>query len=906
MKKITVSILTTLLMLSMVFSSSVFAAEKEQSAWDSFLGLFSAKTAATSDVGVEYRGHIQNVGNYPLDGSWIQGPTELGTEGQGLRLEGFWIQLDGDVPAGAHIEYQVHVQNVGWMDPVQDGEFAGTEGRSLQIEAIKISLVDDEGVQLEDYSVVYSGHVQNVGDVGPFTNGEQLGTVGSFLRLEAIEVEIVQNPADLTEYNAALAAVTQADYTAASWTTYQAVVNANKMTEDNLQSEVDAATANITAAQASLVLVPKVTSVTAVNATQIQVVFNSPIKASSIISDTTAGTLVPNVFSVTRTPQSSTAAKNVDGFGTGFLSADGTVLTLTAATAGDYFDGTYAVTVTDTVRTTTDLKLVPFSGTFTYTDTVQPTVTGLAYNSVTGDIEATLSEPVAAVPTIVRVNGTPVSTAITFVANTNSTKIKFAKPTSVTSGSTASVYIVGAADAAGNQLVGYTGSVVITNDTTDLAVASATQSGSNVIKVVFNKSIASSAATVEGATTILLNGTPVAAGDITVTKDANDTTNKTFLIALDNTYVAPDYFYGTSSTKTLSVNFQDAVITDVFGQTMAETSKSVVMTKVTAGPVATSVKLSDDETKFEVTFDQELGSTGAASTVVLRQDGVALAAPTSIDIKGASGTADAKVLVITPAATPTAGTFTIRLTAGAVTGLYANDNLAQNLSLVVTGTAAKLTAQIDNVANNKFSVTFDKDVTSATALDLANYKLDGAAMPAGTDIYFTTANRVVELDLPDGSINIGNVGTPALASLGVSNVATADALKVTPVTADVDVIDNTPAIAQSVSVTGDTITVTFNEAIDATTAAAIDESNYDSNFEIKVGSTVLNLGATGTLTTALVPGSPEKVTMTLVPGGAGANWDRTKVITVKTLTTPGLTLTDANGVIVKSNVSVHN
>lgn len=247
----------------MVFSSSVFAAEKEQSAWDSFLGLFSAKTAATSDVGVEYRGHIQNVGNYPLDGSWIQGPTELGTEGKGLRLEGFWIQLDGDVPADAHIEYQVHVQNVGWMDPVQDGEFAGTEGRSLQIEAIKISLVDDEGELLKDYSVVYSGHVQNVGDVGPYTNGEQLGTVGSFLRLEAIEVEIVQNPADLTAYEAALAAVTETNYTVASWTAYEAVVAANVVTEDNLQSEVDAATAAITAAQADLVEVPVIAGMTA-------------------------------------------------------------------------------------------------------------------------------------------------------------------------------------------------------------------------------------------------------------------------------------------------------------------------------------------------------------------------------------------------------------------------------------------------------------------------------------------------------------------------------------------------------------------------------------------------------------------------------------------------------------------
>lgn len=261
-------------MLSMVFSSSVFAAEKEQSAWDSFVGLFAAKApAAESEVGVEYRGHIQNVGNYPLDGTWVQGPAELGTEGKGLRLEGFWIKLNGEVPADTHIQYQVHVQNVGWMDPVQDGAFAGTEGKSLQIEAIKIKLVDDNGDLVKDYSVVYSGHVQNVGDVGPFTNGEKLGTEGSFLRLEAIEVEIVQNKADLTAYEEALAAVKEADYTPASWAAYQEVVEANVVTEDSLQSEVDAATAAIVEAQKDLVELGEVVGIVAINATTVEVTF---------------------------------------------------------------------------------------------------------------------------------------------------------------------------------------------------------------------------------------------------------------------------------------------------------------------------------------------------------------------------------------------------------------------------------------------------------------------------------------------------------------------------------------------------------------------------------------------------------------------------------------------------------
>lgn len=255
MKKITVSILTTLLMLSMVFSSSVFAAEKEQSAWDSFLGLFSAKTAATSDVGVEYRGHIQNVGNYPLDGSWIQGPTRLGTVGQSLRLEGFWIKLTNK-PADVNIQYQVHVQNVGWMDPVDNGEFAGTEGRSLQIEAIKISLVDDNGNPVKGYSVEYRGHVQNIGDTVWYKDGAQLGTDGQFLRLEALEVKIVKTQTDMTAYNAAVEAaeaVDEADYTADSYAALQKALEDNVVTVNNTQAEVDAATAAINDAIDALV-----------------------------------------------------------------------------------------------------------------------------------------------------------------------------------------------------------------------------------------------------------------------------------------------------------------------------------------------------------------------------------------------------------------------------------------------------------------------------------------------------------------------------------------------------------------------------------------------------------------------------------------------------------------------------
>lgn len=59
--------------------------------------------------------------------------------------------------------------------------------------------------------------------------------------------------ADLTAYYKALTAVEEADYTSASWAAYKKVVEANVVTAENSQSEVNAAIAAILAAQADLV-----------------------------------------------------------------------------------------------------------------------------------------------------------------------------------------------------------------------------------------------------------------------------------------------------------------------------------------------------------------------------------------------------------------------------------------------------------------------------------------------------------------------------------------------------------------------------------------------------------------------------------------------------------------------------
>ncbi|MEA4805963.1 Ig-like domain-containing protein [Acetobacterium wieringae] len=189
-RKITTGMLFVIMVLSIFFSTGAFAANVVETD--------AVKTA--EEIGVEYRGHVENIGDMPAgEDNFIAGPEALGTRGRSLRVEGFMIKLTGDVPEGAKIVYQVHVQNEGWMTPVENGEFGGTRGKSQRVESIRISLEN-----LPGYDVYYRGHVQNVGDLpkvsgdwGWVKNGEELGTTGSSQRLEELQVKIVKHE-DLT------------------------------------------------------------------------------------------------------------------------------------------------------------------------------------------------------------------------------------------------------------------------------------------------------------------------------------------------------------------------------------------------------------------------------------------------------------------------------------------------------------------------------------------------------------------------------------------------------------------------------------------------------------------------------------------------------------------------------------
>ena len=92
------------------------------------------------------------------------------------------------------MEYNVYIERTGWSGWKEDGQTAGTTGKSLKLEAIKIQLLN-----LNEYSVKYRAHIQGTGWTPWVKNGTQLGNVNSGLRIEAIEVKIVHKSSEQKE-----------------------------------------------------------------------------------------------------------------------------------------------------------------------------------------------------------------------------------------------------------------------------------------------------------------------------------------------------------------------------------------------------------------------------------------------------------------------------------------------------------------------------------------------------------------------------------------------------------------------------------------------------------------------------------------------------------------------------------
>lgn len=143
---------------------------------------------------VSYQTHIENLGWEAEDIGleWKHDGAMSGTSGRGLRLEGIKIKIENDTNLG--IQYQTHIQNVGWEVDAgkgwkENGEMSGTKGLGYRLEAIQMSLTGDNDNKFDLY---YQVHAQNMGWLGWAKNGESAGTAGYGYRLEGIRIAIVK------------------------------------------------------------------------------------------------------------------------------------------------------------------------------------------------------------------------------------------------------------------------------------------------------------------------------------------------------------------------------------------------------------------------------------------------------------------------------------------------------------------------------------------------------------------------------------------------------------------------------------------------------------------------------------------------------------------------------------------
>ena len=101
-----------------------------------------------------------------------------------VRAEPIKPKLNTPAPKQDSINYEAHVENIGWMGVVGNGSTAGTTGQGKRLEALKIWVPNS--------SIRYKGHVENIGWQNWVKDGAIAGTTGKGLRMEAIEIRLTK------------------------------------------------------------------------------------------------------------------------------------------------------------------------------------------------------------------------------------------------------------------------------------------------------------------------------------------------------------------------------------------------------------------------------------------------------------------------------------------------------------------------------------------------------------------------------------------------------------------------------------------------------------------------------------------------------------------------------------------
>ena len=141
-------------------------------------------------MSLTYRAHVSNVG---WQGAVSDGTT-AGTTGRGLALEDLKLSLDSsDYSDGSAVQIDAHVSGIGWQGwDTPSASEGGTTGQGRAVEAVRLRLT---GSLANDYDVYYRVHASNIGWMAWAKDGEEAGTTGMSCSLEAVQIKLVRKGA---------------------------------------------------------------------------------------------------------------------------------------------------------------------------------------------------------------------------------------------------------------------------------------------------------------------------------------------------------------------------------------------------------------------------------------------------------------------------------------------------------------------------------------------------------------------------------------------------------------------------------------------------------------------------------------------------------------------------------------
>ncbi|MED1916033.1 Ig-like domain-containing protein [Bacillus thuringiensis] len=574
----------------------------------------------------------------------------------------------------------------------------------------------------------------------------------------------------------------------------------------------------------------KVDSVSAVDALTVQVKFNKEVRldsAQNAANYKLNGVAIPGALKYE-------------------LQADKKTVLITLAFDNRLKSGdTYLLTVSGIIGVDQKPLATAYNQAISFTDTTAPTLGAVTYEDI-NTAKVSFSEPMVALAgSSIRIydeTGADVTAdglgpvVVSGNAIANGGKTITLDLTNAAPNKTYTVKVFGAVDASGNAAGTKTFTVVKTStDITKPLATAITATGLNTFKITFNEKVVKDAKNSNSYGTVSIDGgaqTPLVAGNGIVDTLSMNETGTELTVKLVNGLTQGLHTVAVKDFVDASLNKQETAFSKLVNFTADTTAPKVT---------GTAVQTVDGADSIVVTFDEEIQVASAANAITGGKV-VSENVEYKVDAFGVSkfydpdGDLKSNMLSIALPAGSKSGTYTVTLAAGVVKDLGGLPNASGSLSFTYNPTTSSSKPKVvdsDNIPTNgadgvkpqeagtpnEITVPFNKEVTDATALNVANYTVDNEAV--FEKAVFVGDKKTVKLTLKPEAIK-----ATANYSFQVKNVADAAGNVMDAVTFIQPFTENVAPTIKSAAVTGvKTLSITFSENMEA--ASLIDNNDFE-------------------------------------------------------------------------------